>query len=168
MRRKLYFMLPDVKQCKVLVAELQENGISNRHIHVVAADDIPLEGLHKASKLDKTELTYGLEWGIGIGGAAGLLGGLLAVAFPPAGVVLAGEAIILATTLVGAGFGSLVSALVAGDIPNHKLEKFRTAILDGHILLILDVPTSRVDTTIQLIESHHPEAEIGIVRPKKI
>jgi len=164
MRRRLYFMLPTVEHCKTVVLELREQGMPNSDIHVVARDDIPLDDLNQASALQKTELAHGLEWGIGVGGVAGLLGGLLAVTFPPAGLVLAGQAILLSTTLAGASFGALVSALVAGDIPNHELEAFQDGIANGQVLLILDIPTPRLDEISDLIRSHHPEAMIGIMK----
>ncbi len=163
MRRRLYFLLPDVAHCKALVTDLRNQGISDNQIHVVARNDIELEGLHQATALQKTELAHGLEWGIGLGGMAGLLGGLLAVTFPPAGILLAGEAILLGTTLAGAGFGAVVSALVAGDIPNHELEHFQDRIALGEILLLLDIPTPHVEMMMRLIKSHHPEAEIGVL-----
>jgi hypothetical protein len=163
MRRRLYFLLPDVAHCKALVADLRTQGISDNQIHVVARNDIELEGLHQATALQKTELAHGLEWGIGLGGIAGLLGGLLAVTFPPAGILLAGEAILLGTTLAGAGFGAVVSALVAGDIPNHELDNFQDKIALGEILLLLDIPTPHVEMMMRLIKYHHPEAEIGIL-----
>jgi uncharacterized membrane protein len=162
-RRRLYFMLPDAAHCKQLVAELQKAGITERNIHVVARDDIPLEGLHKASVLQKTELVHGLELGAGVGGIAGMLGGILAVTFPPAGIILGAGALIVATTLAGASFGSIVSALIARDIPNHELEIFQTAVAAGQILLIFDIPANKVDEMIQLIKTTHREAEIGIV-----
>jgi hypothetical protein len=164
MRRRLYFMLPDVAHCKQLVTELQKANVPERDIHVVARNDIPLEGLHQASALQKTELAHGLELGAGIGGIAGMLGGVLAVVFPPAGIILGGGAI-LASTLAGASFGTIVSALIARDIPNHELENFQAGIAQGHVLLILDIPTDSVDEIMQLIRTTHPEAEIGIVNP---
>lgn len=168
MRRRLYFMLPDVKHCQQLVTELQQVGIPTRDIHVLARHDIPLQGLHKASVLQKTELLHGLEVGAGIGGLAGMLAGLLVVAFPPAGVVLGGGAAIIGTTLAGASFGSLVSALITRDIPNHELKSFQVRIALGEILLLLDVPTKQVEEIINLIRRTHPEAQIGIVRPAQV
>ncbi len=164
MRRRLYFMLPDVEHCKMLVNELQQNNVDDQQIHVVAREDVPLEGLHKASALEKTEVVHGVEMGLAVGGIAGLLGGLLAVTFPPAGLVLAGEAILLTTTLTGASFGGFVSALVASDIPNHELDRFQREISEGQVLLLLDIPTPDVDTMIALILSHHPEAQIGVIK----
>ncbi len=165
MRRRLYFLLPDVPHCHALVAEIKEQGLKDPDIHVVAREDIPLEGLHKATSLQKTELTHGLELGIGVGGVAGMLGGLLAVTFPPAGLVLAGGAVVLGSTLAGAGFGGLVSALVAKDIPNHELEQYQDAIFQGEILLMLDVPTHRLDEIMALIRATHPEARIQVSLP---
>jgi hypothetical protein len=78
-----------------------------------------------------------------------------------------GGAAVLTTTLAGAAgasFGSIVSALVARDIPNHELKGFQKAIYQGSILLILDIPTKRVDEIKQLINKTHPEAQIGMVK----
>jgi len=167
MRRRLYFTLPNVDCCKQVVSELQAEQIESQHIHVVANEGISLEGLPKADDLQKTELVHGAEMGATVGGAAGMLGGLLAVTFPPAGIVLAGGAMmILATTLVGAGFGGIVSALVARDIPNHELDEFQTALIQGQILLILDIPTKQVAEICYLVKQNHPDANINIVNPE--
>lgn len=168
MRRRLYFLVPDVVHCKALVADLRNQGISDKQIHVIARNDVELEGLNQATALQKTELAHGLEWGIGLGGVAGLLGGLLAVTFPPAGILLAGEAILLGTTLAGAGFGAVVSALVAGDIPNQELEHFQDKIALGEILLLLDIPTPHVEIMMHVIKLHHPKAEIGVLNPNTL
>jgi ABC-type uncharacterized transport system permease subunit len=162
MRRRLYFTLPDVEHCKQLVAELRENGLTERHIHVVARSDISLDGLHKASALQKTELAYGLELGAVVGGVAGLLSGLLTITFPPAGIVIGFE-VVLVMTVVGTGFGVVLSALIARDIPNHELEDFQVKIAEGQILLILNIPTKKIDEISLLIKASHPEAEIGQV-----
>jgi hypothetical protein len=165
-RRRLYSTLPDVEHCKQLVTELKQAGLTDKEIHVVAREDVPLEGLHQATVLDKTELKHGLELGASVGGVAGMLGSILAITFPPAGIVIAGGALtILATTMAGASFGAMVSALVARDIPNHELEEFQLDIDAGKVLLILDVTTVRVDEIMQVIKSTHPEAVIGVVHP---
>jgi hypothetical protein len=130
----------------------------------MARHDTPLHGLHKASALQRTELLHGLEIGAGVGGLAGMLAGFLVVTFPPAGVVLGGGAAILGTTLAGASFGSLVSALIARDIPNQELKDFQVRVALGEILLLLDIPTPRVEEIMKLIRVTHPEAQIGIVR----
>ena len=169
MRRRLYLMLPDIAHCEQVVAELQyQSGLNKHDIHVVARDDISLGKLPRATLLEKTELAYGLELGVIVGGIAGLLSGILTVLFPPAGLTLGigtMAMIIFITTSTGIGFSILVSALVARDIPNHELDSFQTKIAQGEILLILDVSTKQVNQFIQLIRNTHPEVQIGVVKP---
>jgi hypothetical protein len=164
MRKRLYLMVPNVQSCQNIVADLRANFVPDNDIHVLAREDIPLEGLNQATSLQRTELAHGVEMGLGVGGVAGMLGGLMAVTFPPAGLVIGGGALlVLATTLVGAGFGSLLSVLIASDIPNHELETFQDSISRGEILLIVDVPNDAVESSANLIKFHHPEARIGMI-----
>jgi hypothetical protein len=162
MQRKVYFMLPDVEHCKQLVTELKNVGLTEHDIHVMARDDIPLEGLHRASALQQTELAHGLELGTGVGSVAGMLGGLLVVVFPPAGVILGGGAVVLATTLAGASFCAIVSALIARDIPNHELVAFQSSIIEGQILLMLNIAPKQVNQITQLVKNTYSEAKIEI------
>jgi ribose/xylose/arabinose/galactoside ABC-type transport system permease subunit len=88
---------------------------------------------------------------------------LLVVAFPPAGVVLGGGAL-LAGTAAGAAFGALVTALLGSQEHSHKLDAFQRALASGQILLLADVPRRREAEVKSTILKHHPEAEIGSVR----
>jgi hypothetical protein len=165
--RRLYFLAPSLESAEAIVAELEQERIPERHIHVVGGFATPLKDLPEASLLQKTEFTHGIEIGLGMGGVAGLLGGLLAVTFPPAGLVLGGGAV-LASTLGGASFGALVSGLLASSVPSHELDAFEDAIARGELLLIVDVSRNRVNEMIELIQKHHPEAEIGVLKPKGV
>ncbi len=165
MTKRLFFMLPDAQTCRTVVKELQEAGVTLRHLHAVTGMGVELEeDIPEATAWQKTEFAHGLEAGVGLGGVAGFLGGLLAVTFPPAGLVLGGGAIIAGTTLAGAGFGALVSGLIARDMPSHELEAYEQGIAEGKILLLVDVPKARVDEFVELIRSHHPEAEIKLAK----
>nr|VFK78450.1 MAG: hypothetical protein BECKSD772D_GA0070982_101524 [Candidatus Kentron sp. SD] len=167
MSKRLYFLVPDVDTCRAIVGELGEAGIPESHTHVIGNHFTPLDGLHEASFLQKSEFTHGVEEGLGVGGAAGLIGGLLAATFPPAGLVLGGGAL-LASTLAGAGLGALVSAVVAKDIPSRKLEAFEDAINAGELLLLVDVPKKRIEKLVDIIQGHHPEVEIGMTTPSPL
>ena len=161
MSKRLFFMLPDAEICGKVVTELNEAGISKRHMHTIAHAAQRLDGLPKASILQKSEFIHGIETGLGVGGVAGFLGGLLTVTFPPAGLALGGAAI-AATALAGAGFGAIVSGLVATEIPNHEVEAFEEDIESGKVLLLVDVPRKQTARFIEMIKAHHPEAVIGI------
>jgi hypothetical protein len=164
--RRLYVLIPTEVSCRALVGELEAAGIPANHLHVIAGLGHPLKDLPDASIWQRTEMIRGIEWGGGLGGAAGLLGGLIAVAFPPAGIVVGGGALV-AGTVAGAGFGALVSALLGSQEHNHKLDAFKEALAAGQLLLMIDVPRTRVDEVKEAILGHHPEAEIGTVKPPR-
>jgi hypothetical protein len=163
--RRLFVILPDQESCQKVVTELESAGVAPTHLHVVASLGQRLEGLPEASVWEKTELAHGIEWGVGLGGVAGLIGGVLAVTFPPAGLVLGGGAI-LAGAAGGAGVGGVISAMLGSHEHNHELDYFQREIAAGHLLLMVDVPRARVDRFRQLILGQHPEARIEVLKPK--
>lgn len=160
--RRVYVLLPTEESCRLVVEELEDADIPPSHLHVIAGLAHDLKDLPAASVWQRTELVHGIEWGVGLGGVAGLLGGLLVVAFPPAGVVLGGGAL-LAGTAAGAGFGALVTALLGSREHSHKLDAFQRALAAGQILLMVDVPRKREGEVVSTILKHRPEAEIGSV-----
>lgn len=163
--RRLFFLLPDTKIATRVTEEIENAGIARHHIHAIAGITQDIQDLPDASIWQKSELAHGIEQGIGLGGVSGLLGGLLAVAFPPAGLVLGGGAVV-ASALVGAGFGAVVSGLMKSHEHNHDLDRFQHAIERGEVLLLVDVPKKREQEIMGLIRGHHPEAQIGSAKPK--
>jgi hypothetical protein len=162
--RRLYFLLPDRGSCQAVIEILKGDGVAESQMHVVASLDTPLDGLPEATVWQKTELAHGIEIGLGLGGVAGLLGGVFAVTFPPAGLVLGGGAL-LGGALAGAGFGAVISALMKGHEHNHKLHGFQREIEEGKILLMIDIPRLRVDEIQQLILDQQPELQIEVAKP---
>lgn len=163
--RRLYFLIPDIPLTETIINELEQQGVPHKHLHVVAAIKHSLKGLPEANIWQKTELAHGLEWGTGIGGTAGLLGGLLTVAFPPGGVILGGGALLIGAA-AGAGVGAAMLGLMKGHEHNHQLDDFKKEIEHGEILLMVDIPKSEVDTIIDSILIHHPDAHIKVSEPK--
>ncbi len=163
--RRMHVLMPDPESCKAVVDDLKENGIAGNHLHVVASLARDIDELPVATVWQKTELAHGIEWGVGLGGVAGLLGGVLAISFPPAGLVLGGGAI-MAGVAAGAGFGAVVSAMLGVNEHSHELDHYQKAISRGSLLLMADVPRGRVDELGQLILKHHPEADIGVHEPE--
>ena len=164
MRRRLYFMVPDVASARQIHNELLLARIEDGHIHVLARDGVSLPGLHEASILQKTDFVHGAETGLAVGGGIGIIAGLVAVLFPPAGVDLQLVTVLL-TALIGATFGAWVASMVASSIPNSRLKAFESAIAAGHILMMVDTPAGRVEDIRRLVASHHPEAMNSGVAP---
>lgn len=163
--RRLYFMVPTVDSAKTIVNELLLARIEERHIHVIAKEGTPMEDLPEASLAQKSDVVPALERGIAVGGATGIVAGLVAVTFPPAGLALGGGAL-LAIALAGSGFGALMSTMVGVDLPNSRLKQFQSAIEEGELCMLIDVPKTRVDEIEELVKKHHPEAHIEGTEPR--
>ena len=164
MRRRLYFMVPDTRGARQIRDELLLARIGDKHIHVMARDGVSLDGLHEASILQKSDFVHGAETGLAVGGGIGIIAGLVAVFFPPAGVDLQLVTILL-TALIGAAFGAWAASMVASSIPNSRLKAFESAITAGHVLMMVDAPSGRVDEIRKLIAAHHPEAMSSGIEP---
>jgi len=158
---RLHILLPDQACCKAVVSRLGASGVPRHHMHVLARLAERLEELPEAGVWEKTELAHGIERGIGLGGAAGLIGGLLAVTFPPAGLVLGGGAL-LAGAAAGAGIGAAVNALLGSHEHSHDLDRYQRGIANGHILLMVDVHHAEQEEVEALIRDQYPEADIGV------
>ena len=162
--RRIYFLVPTVASARAIVDELLLKRIEERHIHVVARADTPLEDLPAARVAQSSDLVPALQRGAAAGGLTGLLAGLVAVAFPPAGLVLGGGAA-LGLTLFGAGFGAWMSSMVGVSLPNSRIEQYQSAIESGQLLMMIDVPRDRVEEIEGLVTGHHPEAELEGIDP---
>ena len=156
--RRLYFLVPDAGLARAIVDDLLRARITWQHIHVLANHDVTLEQLPEASLLQRSDVVHALERGVALGGATGAFLGLIALAFPPAGLTIAGGAVV-GMTLAGAGFGAWTAAMIGVDEPNARLTRFREAIQEGQLLLMADVPVSREHEIEALVAQHFPQAD---------
>lgn len=162
---RIYFLAPNVDTGRKIVDALLLKRIAERHIHVVARQDTPLEDLPEAHLTQRSDLVPALERGVAAGGLSGLLAGTLAVTFPPAGLVLGGGAL-LGLTLFGAGFGAWVSGMIGAGLPSSQLAQFESAIKGGQLLVMVDVPRDRVDEIEALVSQHYPQAKVKGTEPQ--
>jgi hypothetical protein len=156
---RLYFLMPDITVTHKLVNELLLSHVEERHIHVIAKEGTPMEDLPEASLLQKSDFIPAIERGLTLGGATGLLVGLVAMTFPPAGLVIGGGAV-TAIAVAGAGVGSWLASMVGVSVPSTRLKQFEVAINAGEILVLVDIKRERIDEIEELVKKHHPEAEI--------
>lgn len=164
MRRRLYFLLPDVQSARHTVDDLLLAKVEDRHLHVLARRGADLGDMHEASPLQKTDLVHGAETGLVIGGIGGFLLGLFVVFTPPEGLTLE-LATVLATTLGGALLGAWVASLVGAAVPNSRLKRYAADIEAGRVLLMVDVGASRIEAIRELVHRRHPEASAGALEP---
>ena len=164
MRRRLYFMLPDVPSARATLNELLLARIEVGHMHLLARRDMLPDDLPAANVLQKTDLVHGARLGIFIGGVAGACAGGVFVLFPPTDAMLP-LGTILFTALFGAVFGAWAASLVGASVPNTQLRRFQPEIERGRVLMMVDVPMRRVDEITDLVARRHPEARPGGFEP---
>ena len=162
--RRLYFLMPDITTTHSLVNELLLSHVEERYIHVLAKEGTPLEDLPEASLFQKSDFVPAIERGLTLGAATGVICGLVAMALPPAGLVIGGGAV-FAIGAAGAGVGGLMSSMVGISLPSSRLKKFEDALDQGEFLVMIDVPRPRVEEIEQLVRKHHPEADIEGTEP---
>ena len=138
MDRRLYFLLPDTDHALAdsgtCLGELP--GASDRQIH-------------DTSRRVETVLWDGnlVVFGLALGVLVTLLvvGRLDAWLLLPLGVMLA----------------SFKAGLRFTRLPNTHMDEFRDALAHGEILLMIDVPETRVADIGNRVHHHHPEATTG-------
>ena len=164
MMRRIYFLVPDIAIAKRIVDDLLLARIDERHLHVIAKRGTELEDLPEANMMQKSDFVPAVERGLALGGSAGALAGLVAVALPPASTVIAGG-ILLASTLVGAGVGAWAGSMIGVSTSNSRIKQFEAAIEAGQLLVLADVPTNRVEEIEARIKAHLPQVEIEGTEP---
>lgn len=159
MRRRMYFLLPDLASAQQTMNDLLLARVEERHIHFMAREGMELEGLHEANLLQTSDIVHGAEAGLVIGGFCGLAVGAVAAFFPIVGTQPQWELMII-TAPLGSLFGAWVSSMIGSSVPNSRLKPFRSAIERGLILLMIDVRDSRVEEIREMLRAHHPEAHM--------
>ncbi len=164
MRRRMYFLLPDVKRAKQVFRELLLARIEERHIHVLANEDTPLEDLPEATLLQKSDAVHGLLLGLIVGGGTGTLAGVIVTNFPIASFAH-GFGFVLTMAILGAMMGAWVSGMIASDVPNPQLKMFMRAVDRGKVLMIVDIPKDQLKDVSRMVKRHHPEADMRGIDP---
>jgi hypothetical protein len=160
----MYFLVDGVPAARRVVDELLLEWVEARRIHVLAKRGTPLEGLPEANLLQKSDFVPAVQRGVLLGGATGILVGLVGLALRLINPAVAGG-ILLAHAIAGAGVGSWLGGMVGMNIGNTRLERFNAAIESGRILIIADVPRERVDTIEGRVKQRLPDAHIEGLEP---
>jgi len=165
MRRRLYFLLPDVESARRTADDLLLARIDDHHMHFLARRGTDLGELHEAGYLLKTDLVHGAGVGLGLGALGGAAIGVIMLFYPLEGTQPHPLAFFVAV-LVGAVLGAWVASMVGASVPNSKLHQFRREIEAGKVLMMVDVPYDAIETIRGLVIARHPEAvPAGQVRP---
>ncbi|MEW6703982.1 MAG: DUF1269 domain-containing protein [Pseudomonadota bacterium] len=165
MRRRIYWLLPDLASAKRTMDDLLLARIAEQHIHFVAHEGIDLSELHEANIFQTSDVIRAAQAGLVIGGAAGALAGVVAALFFP----LTGEepewGLVAVLGVLGGGIGAWASSMIGVSTPSQRLKRFEAALDQGQILLMVDVPKGRIEEIEERLQKLHPEARLEGVEP---
>lgn len=150
MKTRHVFSVPSLDAAQDAILAARAAGLPDDNLSLIARADIELDAIPDHRKDAVTDFMPAALRGAAAGGGMGLLAGLVAVAFPPLGVTLAGAAIM---TVGGALVGTWASALVGSSVPDPIRRKFENEIDAGKILLVLDAEE----------DTHLPDVEAAIL-----
>jgi hypothetical protein len=159
MRRRLYFLLPDVESATRTANDLLLARVEDRHMQFLAKRGTDLGELHEASYIEKTDIRRGAGIGLAFGVLGGAVLGYMIVNYPPGGHPGLTAAVI--ATLAGGVLGVWLGSMAAAAVPNSRLKRFNDEIARGKVLLILDVAYERVDAIRELVSARHPEVVLS-------
>ena len=160
--RRIYFLSPNLETTHKIVDELRADGIEDRHMHILAKRDTPLEDMPEASEFQKTDFIPAVERGAALGATTGLLAGLVGLRF--AGFAIAGGPI-LGILFFGATIGAIMSGLAGLQVGNSRVKEYEEAIERGELLVMVDIPKENIEAIRQLIIKHHPTAQFEGIEP---
>lgn len=163
--RRLYFLLLDRSLAKNVVNEFLLERVDDHHIHVLANNKTDPGNLPESSLLQKNDFIPSVGRGLTIGGITGILAGIAAVNFPPAGLALGGG-MKLISSLLGAIMGAWPSSMIGVNVKNTQTKRFDVRIEKSEVLLMVDAPKSKTDAINAMVHHLHPKAQLAGTEPQ--
>lgn len=157
MWRRIYFSFPQVNQARRVVAELAAAGVDRDRIHTIARGDVDITGLPVANEAQRNDQTWFWEQAFWYGNlaffAVALTVAVLSLFADSPGWAAVAAVVAITNVIVGERF--------AVKVPHAHLNQMRVPYVHGEVILMVDIPRSRVHEIEQLVSRHHPEAGLG-------
>ncbi len=154
--RRIYFLFHDENAARSTITELEEKlGLEDYQIHALVNGEGGFAQLPDATVHRKSAAAARAErilWYISIA-----LFTVALIAFVLALLATSWLWVALFAIIVVAA--QMSGYLFTNRIPNAQLDRFRSALDHGEILLLVDVPRKRVNVVKELVYSRHPEAK---------
>lgn len=155
MNRRLYFLFPSPRQTLGAVDDLVRSGISLRHMYALARDGVDLTGLPSNTSNPCHGLRKRLSWKLWRSELiifALAFNWLLAAMFMGSWLSASLALLILLLTFAS-------SAFYAIHAPEQTIDRHRAALAHNEVMLMVDVPRSRVTQAKELVHRYHPVAK---------
>lgn len=155
MNRRLYFLFPDAAHAARTTLELEHLGFEAEHLHAITRTQTRAE-LPDATAPQRADWAGHLEHWVWAGNL--ILFGMACATLVTLLILDRGAWTLLPLSI-------MLLSFFAGErfarLPNVHLSEFRDALHHGEVLLMVDVPRTRVAEVEQTVKGHHPEAVAG-------
>ncbi|KQX29848.1 hypothetical protein [Variovorax sp. Root434] len=166
MKRRIYWLMPDLASARRAMDDLVRARVDVARIHFAGPEGMDMAGLHAANVWQTSDVVHAAKTGWAVGSACGIVVGLLAaLMFPIFGDDPEWEVAVL-VAVVGGVVGTWSASMIGISIPSPRLQRFEGAIAQGQILLMVDLPRSRMRDIEALLQSAHPEARFEGEEPR--
>jgi len=164
MRKRIYWLLPDLHSARQVMNDLLLARIENSHIHFMAREGVDLSGLHEANLLQASDFVRSAQMGLALGAGLGAAVGAL-ITLSSIGEMVSKPGLVAALTALGAAFGAWSASMIGASIPSRRLARFEPALVRGEILLMADVPSQRVNEIEAMLHERHQEGHDEGIEP---
>lgn len=143
------------QQAETAINSLISHGFSRDTISVVATEETSTAA-PKVGPVPETGSTSDTAEKAVIGGMAGFIVGIAALAIPGVGPVIAAGPLAAALTgaAAGAATGGLIGIMTDDGIPQREAERYSKAIRAGHVMVTLRTPEDRAASAADLLEQN--------------
>lgn len=158
MKTTVVGMFKDISGAEKAVRDLEQNGFLRDQISVVAAEKTKTEATLDIGPIEGIGAEGRAGTGAAIGTAAGLLGGILALAIPGVGPFIAAGpfSVALGGAALGAAAGGLVGVLQDRGVSEQEAAYYQEGILRGGVLISVDATGAAADRAREILEKHDP------------
>lgn len=147
-------LFPTPQIAKTAVSELERAGFSRDSISVVTTDSTRTVSAPKVGPVPETGSQEDVGEKAAIGGAAGFILGIAALAVPGVGPILAMGplAAALGGAAAGAATGGLIGVFTNEGIPEEAATRYSKAIGSGRLMVTVQTDASRVDEAAGILD----------------
>ncbi len=157
MKRRLYYLFPDVPHAQSLQRDLSTLAIPGMSVHTLVDEQSRFNGtgdIHTLAETDRDAVREWYLWRINLA-----IFFLALVTFVVMLVTSPSLYLILPALVMAASFAAGLYFTL--HIPNVHQDEFNHAIHHGEVLMMVDVPTAEINKVDQHVHRLHPEALAG-------
>lgn len=153
MSKTVLGVFDNAAQAERAVDELQRKGFKKDEISIVARESTARRDTRSRGDMEAgQDLSGGIATGSAIGGIAGLLAGVGALAIPGIGPVVAAGPI--AAALSGAVTGGIAGGLIDWGIPEDVGQRFEQRVKEGKIVAMVRTDDNKVNEAADVLRQH--------------